>query len=501
MIRLRNQFSYTLIVQWTLIISASAGSAGTQQKIRELSSKVSMEVLFVLPNGWHSSYLGSTHNNNTVLIPEVKYWYVRPSSSRLTEEIRSNYEDMWKDNYMYMELLLGKILDNKDLQPVLSEIRAQSIPGLSIKWGERVSDAGLADLAGLKSLKYLDLSGCKLITDATLQKMKGLNGLKYLNLYGCELLTDEGYAHLKGLTKLETLYFGGKKVTDASLEICKGMKASATLTLGGCKNITGAGFVHLKGLPRLTELALGQGQTNTEHFAHLAGISSLTSVRFPNNVNNDEILAGFPQLKSLRSLYLTGAWDLTDASVANIKRLPALEELYIGGDTSITDAGVAEITSMTTLKILDLFDSQTSERGLLKIGRLKNLETLSVGRKTKPTQALMAELASIPNLTELYWHGAAISDENLELFARLTHLTTLVLNGQSFTDKGLAKLKVLTNLERLDLHTCENITDAGMLHLYSLKKLRILGLRGTKITPAAVAGLKKNLPKCKVEKN
>ncbi|MBI83284.1 MAG: hypothetical protein CMJ81_08825 [Planctomycetaceae bacterium] len=42
------------------------------------------------------------------------------------------------------------------------------------------------------------------------------------------------------------------------------------------------------------------------------------------------------------------------------------------------------------------------------------------------------------------------------------------------------------------------ITDAGLVHLRGLTNLQWLGLRYTKVTPAGIARLKKELPHCQV---
>ena len=63
-----------------------------------------------------------------------------------------------------------------------------------------VTNAGLADLRGLKKLKLLDLRGCVQVSDAGLMEIKGLTNLKSLKLRN-PALTDAGLAYLGGLTR------------------------------------------------------------------------------------------------------------------------------------------------------------------------------------------------------------------------------------------------------------------------------------------------------------
>ena len=78
-----------------------------------------------------------------------------------------------------------------------------------------VSDAGLAHLKGLTTLKSLNLFATQ-ITDAGLAHLKGLTTLKYLELSGTRV-GDAGLAHLKGLTGLMSLNLENTQVTDAGV--------------------------------------------------------------------------------------------------------------------------------------------------------------------------------------------------------------------------------------------------------------------------------------------
>ena len=60
------------------------------------------------------------------------------------------------------------------------------------------------------------------------------------------------------------------------------------------------------------------------------------------------------------------------------------------------------------------------------------------------------------------------------------------LFGTKITDAGMADLKGLTNLQKLDLAICRKITDAGLVHLVGLTNLQSLYLRRTKITDAGL---------------
>lgn len=113
--------------------------------------------------------------------------------------------------------------------------------------GTHVTDAGLKELANLKSLHALFLGGTQ-VTDAGLKELAGLKSLHTLWLFGTQV-TDAGLKELAGLKSLHTLNLGGTQVTDVGLKQLAGLKDLHTLNLVNTK-VTNAGVVELrKALP------------------------------------------------------------------------------------------------------------------------------------------------------------------------------------------------------------------------------------------------------------
>lgn len=67
------------------------------------------------------------------------------------------------------------------------------------------------------------------------------------------------------------------------------------------------------------------------------------------------------------------------------------------------------------------------------------------------------------------------------------------LNQTQVRDKGLEKLKPLTNLDYLGLHST-NVTDRGLDHILGLTTLKELELSNTRITDKALEKIAANLP-------
>ncbi|MSQ93286.1 MAG: hypothetical protein EXR98_01880 [Gemmataceae bacterium] len=78
---------------------------------------------------------------------------------------------------------------------VVAKLPVPAAPFGLILGGTEVTDAGLKELASLKSLHTLDLSGME-VTDAGLKELAGLKSLHTLDLSGMEV-TDAGVAELR----------------------------------------------------------------------------------------------------------------------------------------------------------------------------------------------------------------------------------------------------------------------------------------------------------------
>jgi hypothetical protein len=87
----------------------------------------------------------------------------------------------------------------------------------------RLDDAGMASLAGMRSLAKL-YARDTLITDAGLKHLAELRDLTELDLYGTRI-TDAGISHLKELRKLVKLNLLGASLTDAGFEHLAGLRS------------------------------------------------------------------------------------------------------------------------------------------------------------------------------------------------------------------------------------------------------------------------------------
>ncbi|WP_425615748.1 hypothetical protein NA78x_005679 [Anatilimnocola sp. NA78] len=74
----------------------------------------------------------------------------------------------------------------------------------------------------------------------------------------------------------------------------------------------------------------------------------------------------------------------------------------------------------------------------------------------------------------------------------------VALTSRSLRDEQLVLLQEFPRLKTLSL-SCSPVTDASLPYIRPLKRLEYLDLRGTKLSDAAIAQLKRELPSCEIE--
>jgi Leucine-rich repeat (LRR) protein len=161
------------------------------------------------------------------------------------------------------------------------------------------------------------------ITDAELAQLQGLTSLRVLSLDKTRV-TDAGLPHLQGLTSLQGLSLVNAHITDAALAELKGLTNLRQLDLDGTQ-VTDAGLVHLQGLTGLQELYLADTQVTDAGLAHLQQLTSLQGLGLINTHVTDAGLVHLQGLTSLKRLNLFNT-QVTDAGVAKLQQaLPSCQ--------------------------------------------------------------------------------------------------------------------------------------------------------------------------------
>jgi hypothetical protein len=180
---------------------------------------------------------------------------------------------------------------------------------------------GLAPLAGLPSLRSLDLTGGSLGAgwkDSDLSALKDFRHLEELTIFE-DGFTDAGLAHLGEMTGLRklTLYCGYR--TDASLAFLGRMKGLRSLSLLG-SSATDAILDTVRPLPHLERLELTDIPITDDGLSRLVGLDRLEFLRIFNAKIDGRGLASLARLPRLRELRLEFNNDLKDAAVDELKK-------------------------------------------------------------------------------------------------------------------------------------------------------------------------------------
>jgi len=147
---------------------------------------------------------------------------------------------------------------------------------------------------------------------------------------------------------------------------------------------------------------------------------------------------GQPVLK----VAMTGR-GISDEVVANVRWLPNTREIFLGG-SNISDAGMAHLAGLQQLEVLGLDDTPLSDAGLAHLVGLPRLSILNVGwssGRSAITDAGAEHLSKLPLLTSLGVSHTQLTDAGLKHLAKLTRLEVLFLNGIALSEAAVAELK------------------------------------------------------------
>lgn len=428
----------------------------------------------------------------------------------------TDLKDLW---------ITGKSITNQGLLELKT---LQSLETLGVQ-SSSVNDEGLAQLAKFPRLTKLHLANNVGITDAGLKELAKFAKLTNLSLMGTGI-TDKSIKHLATLKNLTFLELSRTKVTPAAaqklreslpmlrtLHVGSGTDAETNASPGTAKpDAATSGKSDAEADPdRAAALWAQSLPTNEKSVARLwieqPGQTGITQVSAA-----DEVPSGMFRVTRLDLAFSKGASPPVLAN--HVRRLKYLTQLRVLGDTvtpaliaairdkpqltylSIIDAGrridddvVSQFADLTKLTHLELTRCDLSDAGLKHLLRMTAMRNLWIGG-TRVTNDGIAVLKPLTVLTHIGLNDSLFGDAGIKHLKNFPALTGASLfNDKEITDAGLAELGKLTDVTFLDL-SGTGITDAGIEHLAGLKKLRILHVGNTAVTPEAAANLRESLP-------
>jgi hypothetical protein len=303
---------------------------------------------------------------------------------------------------------------------------------------------------------------------------------------------DVALAYLPHPERLRIACFESTTLTDGFLRRLKGSTSLRTLSINS-PNITDDGLVELTGITTLESLCLEGTNTGDRGLAAFAECTQLSSLIVNANTND----AGIQQFKCLDNLKKFHAQDskITGKAFVN-RRIVNADTLALAG-SAVGDDDLEYLgRAVTNVYDLNLGGCPITDAGLRHLSKLGNVSELMLN-ETKIQGRELRHLSSLSGIRTIELGGCPLDDPDLKslepLFSGTALGEILVLSDTPITDADLAKITGFTNLAFLALGNTR-ASDDGLPHLYSLKKLTGIDLRGTAVTSAGVTKLKQAIP-------
>ena len=343
----------------------------------------------------------------------------------------------------------------------------ETLETLSLGWCNRVSDADIATLGGLKALRKLVLARTR-AGAAAAAAIRRLPNLVALDLTGTPF-DDDALAVLT-LGFSPTSFETGVE-TDARGEFTAASSPSAT---GGDP-------------PALRELSLEATRVTGRAGVLVAGAfaSSLVGFNAAFTEMSDDGARSMRDMSALRRVNLDSC-PVGDGAARALANLPDLESVTLA-DTDVGNDGVEALARRATrLTHLDLGHTLVDDDGVEHLLLLKHtLRVLSLDSRLISDRGVK-RIADLRSLESLDLFAADVTDAGVGALREMRALKSLEMCGGRVTDVGVARVaRFCENLETLNLGQNAAVTDAGAAAVAaSLKKLTALNLTGSGVTDA-----------------
>jgi hypothetical protein len=391
---------------------------------------------------------------------------------------------------------------------------------LSIGGSKRVTDDGLQHLACMPQLQELDLSEYPggQITDRGLEPLRHLTELRRFQMCWQRGVTDVGMANLAFCDQLEDVNLLGTPTGDGAIQALAGKRNLRNFKTG--RLVTDAGLPLLHQFPIFktwqggdikfdlmsfeaepTHLLL-DGSFTDKGMESVAGLDGLCGLSFFWHVSA-LTPAGLKPLAGLANLEFLGCQGelCDDEAMRHIAAIPRLRML-MGQGAVASDAGFASLSRSQTIEyIWGRECPNLAGRGFKALAAMPALKGLAVSLKNVDDAAL-SSLPSFPSLRGLMPMDAPdagfrhigrcqrlenlwcmycrdTGDEATGHIAPLSNLKTYYAGATQITDLSLEILGRMPSLESLEFWECAGISDAGLVHLAALPRLRKISVGGS----------------------
>jgi len=470
--------------------------------------------------GWPAlvDCLNAVQGKNTILAAKpVRVFALNSEGKRQKSTRVREWENVFST--MRERQLTGLDAEGQMTDALLKQLsRLEHISTLDLNGSHQLTDAGVQFLANLPRLEHLNLSGTG-ITDRGLEVVHQLKRLKSLRLSWTDV-SDTGAVHLRDLDRLERVDLMGTPTGDGAIKALTGKRHLRHLMSGA--GVTDEGILFFHDFPVFKTWQGGEvsmGLTSYEAGPNylalrgtftdggLAGLEGLDGL-FALNLDDRKLAitaAGLPPIAKLPHLGWL-AFDAKDDAMPHFAAMPKLQFLLCQ-DTEAGDDGFAALSRSRSIEyIWGRRCHNLRSRGFIALSAMPSLRGLSVSCKNVDDEGAAA-LPRFPALRELmpmdlpdagYRHiGRCAQLESLVLMycrdtsdAATEHLAALPALKKYFasytkiTDRSMEVLSGINSLEHVSFYGCPSVTNAGVLKLARLPRLRELAVSGPNINAA-----------------
>jgi len=239
----------------------------------------------------------------------------------------------------------------------------------------RITDEGIASLAGMKDLRLLGLFKTRV---NSLASLKHLTKLKSLEIFPEDAtMGDEGLAAIENFTALTDLYIHSAGIGDATVKRLAGLKQLKNLDIELERLDDPQSLSALAGLTEMRELTFHAPDIPGSALKHLSGMKHLEHLEIDVAREADEGLRFIGELDQLKVLLLHGP-GVTDQGIQQLSKLNRLET-FIAYRSKITRAGARKLAAKLPHVAIIVDDLVVkSPRDLYKLTRQRMNSTVSV---------------------------------------------------------------------------------------------------------------------------
>lgn len=217
----------------------------------------------------------------------------------------------------------------------------------------KLGDDWIAPIGKLTTLKSLRFTNNGRLSDAGMAKLAGLTNLEQFSFVGTGM-KGHAYAKMTGWGKVTRVSHRGSHIDDLGIqELCDHLPNLESLSLAHAK-FTDAGAVHLAKLKKLKGLELGTPNATAAALKNLVSLP-LEYLQLGDGLDRAEGIAAIKDIPTLRRVTLTRCDKLDDAGLALAANLKQLEQLELGG-LKLPDERLPQLAAFGFLKELKLIN-------------------------------------------------------------------------------------------------------------------------------------------------